>query len=294
MSPKRATSNHFFPLAGSGSLRSPRSLGKTSRCLPADFQKKPTCGAVVLNRFVSMQTFGGVGLTEWSRRPCWPQVHPSEQDLQGRARAGCFSWRDIHGQCSAPAPHLLPLSQGFEGGVHAAFPSLNRQSWLLSKESQPWNPDSSPPLTLLHLRGLWSKWEERLTGFMEVQWYRKSGRRGQLSVSILNVEGFQKWLSWGIDPQLSGLLPVRGGLWRMEPQPLVQSTPSRWIGSTVPGPTMRTAFLPTSRILQGFALTCQAWDMLRGLSDPVSEPVAYHPSPAHEQRVACAVWENMR
>ena len=74
-------------------------------------------------------------------------------------------------------PTSYPHPRALRRGVHAAFSSLSRQSWLLSKQSQPWNPDSSPPLPLLHLSGLWSKWEERLTGFMEAQWCRKPGRR---------------------------------------------------------------------------------------------------------------------
>ena len=149
MSPKGASSNHSFPLAGSGSLQSPRSLGKPSKYLPADFQQKPTCGAVGLSRFVSVQTFGSVGLTKQSHRPCWPQVHPSEQDLQGRARAGCWSWRDIHGQCSAAAPHLLPPSQGFEAR-RACWLPLTQQAELATfqtvsaLESRLFSSPSSP------------------------------------------------------------------------------------------------------------------------------------------------------
>lgn len=50
-----------------------------------------------------------------------------------------------------------------------------------------------------------------------------------LSVRNLNLEAFQKWLSWEIDPQLPGLLPVRGGL-------ASQHHPPR-VGPTTQGPS---------------------------------------------------------
>ena len=52
-----------------------------------------------------------------------------------------------------------------------------------------------------------------------------------LSVINLNLEAFQKWLFWGIDPQLHGLLPVEWGC----------SLSSERISLTVPGPTMHRA-----------------------------------------------------
>lgn len=154
MSPKGASSNHSFPLAGSGSLWSPRFLGKPPRCLPADFQQKPTCGAVGLSR-LSVCKLSAV----WASLS--GPIDPADTRsilLSRTCRAGPGLDTGA-GETSAVSvqlqlPTSYPRPRALRQGVHAAFPSLSRQSWLLSKESQPWNPDSSPPLPLLHLRGL--------------------------------------------------------------------------------------------------------------------------------------------
>lgn len=149
MSPKGASSNHSFPLAGSGSLWSPRSLGKPPRCLPADFQQKPTCGAVGLSRLSVCKL-----LAVWASLS--GPIDPADTRsilLSRTCRAGpgldTLSWRDIRGQCSAAAPHLLPPSQGFEAGSACCLP-LTQQAELATfqrvsaLESRLFSSPSSP------------------------------------------------------------------------------------------------------------------------------------------------------
>lgn len=146
----------------------------------------------------------------------------SEQYLQSRTRAGCWSWRDIEGQLSAPATHLPPPSQGSEAG-HACYLPLAQQAKLAAfqgvsaLESRLFSSPSSPAPQRALIKA-----RIEINRFRGSTVVRKGWETWLAICQQFKPRRFPEMTELGNCPQLPGLLPVRGGLARMELQPLSQ------------------------------------------------------------------------